>query len=47
MICLKILKRKGGTDKPSRTAAFRQIGNAVPVILARKIAENLKENWHE
>ena len=38
---------EGGTDKPSRTAAFRQIGNAVPVILARKIAENLKENWHE
>ena len=38
---------EGITDKPSRTAAFRQIGNAVPVILARKIAENLKENWHE
>lgn len=38
---------EGITDKPSRTAAFRQIGNAVPVILARKIAENLKENWYE
>lgn len=38
---------EGCTDKPSRAAAFRQIGNAVPVILARKIAENLKENWHE
>ena len=38
---------EGVTEKPSRTAAFRQIGNAVPVMLARKIAENLKENWYE
>lgn len=30
---------------PGRTAAFRQIGNAVPVLLARRIAERLKENW--
>lgn len=30
---------------PSRTPAYRQIGNAVPVILARKIAEQLKTIW--
>ena len=30
---------------PQRTPAFRQIGNAVPVLLARKIAEKLKEVW--
>ena len=28
-----------------RTPAFSQIGNAVPVLLARKLAEKLKENW--
>lgn len=28
-----------------RTPAFRQIGNAVPVLLARKIAEKLREGW--
>lgn len=30
---------------PCRTPAFCQIGNAVPVLLAQKIAEKLKENW--
>ena len=35
--------RKG---EPARTPAFGQIGNAVPVLLARKIAERLAEQWH-
>ncbi len=30
---------------PLRTPAFRQIGNAVPVLLARKIADKLKDVW--
>ena len=30
---------------PCRTPAFHQIGNAVPVLLAEKIAKKLKENW--
>jgi len=29
----------------SRGAAFKQIGNAVPVVLAHKIAEELKEQF--
>ncbi len=33
------------SGRPSRTAAFKQIGNAVPVLLAQRIAEALKENW--
>ena len=28
-----------------RTTAYRQIGNAVPVLLGERIAEKLKENW--
>jgi DNA (cytosine-5)-methyltransferase 1 len=30
---------------PSRTAAFRQIGNAVPVVMAERIARKLLEMW--
>lgn len=30
---------------PARTPVFRQIGNAVPVLLARKVADKLKEVW--
>ena len=33
------------SGKPSRTPAYPQIGHAVPVLLAEKIAEKLKENW--
>lgn len=33
------------SEKPGRTAAYRQIGNAVPVLLSQKIAEKLKEVW--
>ena len=30
---------------PCRTPVFSQIGNAVPVLLAQKIAEKLRQNW--
>lgn len=33
------------SGRPSRTAAFKQIGNAVPVLLAGKIATALLEVW--
>ncbi len=36
---------EGESEKPSRTAAFSQIGNAVPVLLSYKIAKKLKESW--
>lgn len=34
---------ESSNDRPGRTPAFRQIGNAVPVLLAYKIAEKLRE----
>lgn len=36
---------EGASDKASRTSAYRQIGNAVPVMLARQIAEELKKKF--
>ncbi len=33
------------SGKPSRTTAFKQIGNAVPVLLAEKVAKALLEVW--
>lgn len=36
---------EGISEKPSRTAAFKQIGNAVPVFLGNLIAKRLKEVW--
>lgn len=35
------------TPVAGRTAAFRQIGNAVPVLLAKQIAEKLRGEWYE
>jgi len=37
---------EGVSEKPSRTAAFKQIGNAVPVLLGKRIAEKLNEVWN-
>lgn len=36
---------EGNNEVSGRTPAFRQIGNAVPVLLAKKIAEKLKKVW--
>jgi DNA (cytosine-5)-methyltransferase 1 len=36
---------EGASDAPGITPAFRQIGNAVPVLLAQRVAEKLLENW--
>jgi DNA (cytosine-5)-methyltransferase 1 len=36
---------ESASEVPGITPAFRQIGNAVPVLLAQKIAEKLLENW--
>lgn len=33
------------SGEPGRTAAYKQIGNAVPVLLAEKIAKALQEEW--
>ena len=36
---------EGVRERPSRTHAFRQIGNAVPVLLSRGIASRIRQNW--
>lgn len=36
---------EGLGPRPSRTHAFRQIGNAVPVLLSRGIAARIREDW--
>jgi DNA (cytosine-5)-methyltransferase 1 len=36
---------EGVSEKTGRTAAYHQIGNAVPVLLSQKIAEKLQEVW--
>ena len=36
---------EGVGPRPSRTHAFRQIGNAVPVLLSRGIAARIRQDW--
>lgn len=36
---------EGASDRPARTEAFRQIGNAVPVLLSRRIAAKIRQDW--
>ena len=36
---------EGAGSRPSRTHAFRQIGNAVPVLLSRGIAAKIRRDW--
>ena len=36
---------ESANGRPSRTHAFRQIGNAVPVLLSRRIAAKIKRDW--
>ena len=36
---------EGVDARPSRTHAFRQIGNAVPVLLSRRIAAKIRQDW--
>lgn len=38
---------EGESEKPNRTAAFKQIGNAVPVVLAEEIACKIKKILNE
>lgn len=38
---------ESASGRPSRTDAFKQIGNAVPVLLAQKIAAKLREVWDD
>ena len=36
---------ESASGSPARTPVFTQIGNAVPVLLARKLAERLRDTW--